>query len=48
MENKGETGLRGRNSRLPFGVNVNLNLSNNKNLADRLTCKMKCANCFKT
>ena len=27
MENKGETWSRGTNSRLPFGVNVNLNLS---------------------
>ena len=29
MENKGETGSRGSNSRLPFGVNVNLNLLSN-------------------
>ena len=27
MENKGKTWSRGTNSRLPFGVNVNLNLS---------------------
>ena len=29
MENKGETGSRGSNSRLPFGVNVYLNLPSN-------------------
>ena len=28
MENKGKTWSRGTNSRPPFGVNVNLNLSN--------------------
>ena len=28
MKNKGETWSRGTNSRLPFGVNVDLNLSN--------------------
>ena len=27
MENKGKTWSRGTNSRLPFGVNINLNLS---------------------
>ena len=27
MKNKGKTWSRGSNSRLPFGVNVNLNLS---------------------
>ena len=30
-KNKGKTWSRGTNSRLPFGVNVNLNLSNIKN-----------------
>ena len=29
-ENKGKTWSRGTNSRLPFGVNVNLNLSSRK------------------
>ena len=28
MENKGKTWSHGTNSRLPFGVNLNLNLSN--------------------
>ena len=33
-ENKRKTWSRGTNSRLPFGVNVNLNLSITKNVSD--------------